>query len=62
MDHKIFNLIEMCQSSSKIEWKHIYDKNEEFRNTQKKKMQEAAPVSIDELKELVREAGKGEIR
>ena len=38
MDSKIYNLIDLCQRSTKIEWKKIYKDNEEFRNTQKKKM------------------------
>lgn len=33
MDRKIYNLIEECHTSTKIEWKSIYDENEEFRNT-----------------------------
>ena len=40
MDKQIYNLIELCQSSSKIKWQHIYDENEEFRNTQIKKLAE----------------------
>lgn len=52
MDEKIYNLIDLCQKSNKIEWKNIYDENEEFRNTQKKKMQETKPVTLDDLVEL----------
>ena len=52
MDEKIYNLIDLCQTSNKIEWKNIYDENEEFRNTQKKKMQETKPVTLDDLVEL----------
>jgi len=43
----------MCQTSDKIKWKQIYDENEEFRNTQKKKMTEK-DLSLDDLVELVK--------
>lgn len=54
MDHKIYNLIELCHKSSKIEWRKIYDDNQEFRNTQKKKMGDTEHLSYDDLVDLVR--------
>lgn len=54
MDSKIYNLIELCHKSSKIEWKKIYDDNQEFRNTQKKKMGDTEHLSYDDLVDLVR--------
>jgi len=54
MDEKVYSLIEACQDSKKIHWKHIYDKNEDFRNSQRKKAAEQEPISVDDLMELVR--------
>ena len=54
MDHKIYNLIDLCQKSKKIEWKKIYKDNEEFRNTQKKKIEkDKPPTDVNDLVELV---------
>ena len=52
MDDKIYNLIDLCQKSKKIEWKSVYRDNEEFRNVQKKKMADNAEVPLDDLLEL----------
>ena len=60
MDRKIYNLIEECHNSNKIEWKSIYAENEEFRNTQKKKItndNQQAEVVYDDLVEMIRLAG-----
>lgn len=59
MDRKIYNLIENCQSSTKIEWKSVYDEHEEFRNTQKKKMVENPQMTVeyDDLVDLIEIAG-----
>ena len=54
MDDKIYNLIDLCQKSKKIEWKSIYRDNDEFRNTQKKKMAENAQMSLEDLEKLVK--------
>ena len=32
VDSRIYDLIDLCQKSTKIEWKSIYRENEEFRN------------------------------
>ena len=54
MDQKIYDLIEQCHSTSKIEWKKVYTENDEFRDTQKKKMAESAQISLEDLLELVK--------
>jgi hypothetical protein len=54
MDRKIYNLIEACHSSQKIEWKSIYSDNEEFRTVQKKKMADNQAPSLDDLMKLAK--------
>ena len=58
MDGRIYSLIELCQKSTKIEWKNIYKENEEFRNTQIKqqikKKGENKQVALDDLLELAK--------
>ena len=55
MDGKIYSLIDLCQRSSKIEWKSIYRDNEEFRSTQQKKLKDnAVAASLEDLIELAK--------
>ena len=52
MDEKVYSLIEACQETKKIEWKQIYDQNEDFRSGQRKKIQDTEAPTIEDLLEL----------
>ena len=56
MDGRIYSLIDLCQKSTKIEWKSIYRDNEEFRDTQvKQKMDKNGEKKVkkeDKVKDL----------
>ena len=55
MDRKMYSLIELCEGTKKIQWKQIYEQNEDFRNDQRKKAQNPPQVTVEELMDLVKQ-------